>query len=171
MLLSALAWPMEKIAGRLVAGEGGVDFTRPPGEPAIVGPDSVSWQVFRNPVTMFVGGVAAVLMELGEPRVRTAVWNQSSFRRDPAGRLRRTGMAAMVTVYGARSSLEALTARVRALHGRIGGVVDGKDVHLELGGVPVEVAALAAVCAYKALEDEQASDAAAAASHSPRRSR
>ena len=61
MLLSALAWPMEKIAARLVADEGGVDFTRPPGEPAIVGPDSVSWQVFRNPVTMFVGGVAAVL--------------------------------------------------------------------------------------------------------------
>ena len=129
MLLSALAWPMEKIAARLVADEGGVDFTRPPGEPAIVPPDSVSWQVFRNSVTMFVGGVAAVLMELGEPRVRTAVWNQSSFRRDPAGRLRRTGMAAMVTVYGARSSLKALTARVRGMHGRIRGTTPGGEVY------------------------------------------
>ena len=121
MLAAALAWPMERIAAKLVAGEGAIDFSQPRGEPAIVPPDSVSWQVFRNPVTMFIGGVAAVLMELGEPGVRTAVWDQSSFRRDPAGRLRRTGMAAMVTVYGARSSVEALTARVRSMHGRIAG--------------------------------------------------
>lgn len=121
MLSAALAYPMELIAGKLIAAEGAVDFSQPRGEPAIVGPDSLSWQVFRNPVTMFIGGVAAVLLELGEPRVRTAVWTQSSFRRDPAARLRRTGMAAMVTVYGARSSVEALTARVRAMHARIGG--------------------------------------------------
>jgi uncharacterized protein (DUF2236 family) len=82
---------MERIAARLVAAEGGIDFSQPHGEPAIVPPDSVSWQVFRNPVTMFIGGVAAVLLELGEPGVRTAVWEHSSFRRDPAGRLRRTG--------------------------------------------------------------------------------
>lgn len=118
---------MEHVAGKLVASEGPIDFTRPRGEAAIVGPDSVSWQVFRNPVTMFIGGVAAVLLELGEPRVRTAVWMQSSFRRDPAARLRRTGMAAMVTVFGARSQLDALTARVRAMHARIGGTTpDGE---------------------------------------------
>ena len=124
-----LAWPMERIAAKLVASQGGVDFASPPGEPALVGPDSVSWRVFRNPVTMFVGGVAAVLLELGEPRVRTAVWDHSSFRRDPAGRLRRTGMAAMVTVYGARSQVEALTARVRALHGRIAGETPGGEAY------------------------------------------
>ncbi|HZF43933.1 MAG TPA: oxygenase MpaB family protein [Sphingomonadaceae bacterium] len=112
---------MERIAAKLVAAEGGIDFSQPHGEPAIVPPDSVSWQVFRNPVTMFIGGVAAVLLELGEPGVRTAVWEHSSFRRDPAGRLRRTGMAAMVTVYGARSRFEALAARVRGLHSRIAG--------------------------------------------------
>lgn len=129
LLASALAFPMEKVAGKLVAREAAVDFTRPRGEPAIVGPDSVSWQVFRNPVTMFIGGVAAVLLELGEPRVRTAVWTQSSFRRDPAARLRRTGMAAMVTVYGARSSLEALTTRVRSMHARIGGTTPGGEAY------------------------------------------
>lgn len=129
LFASALAFPMEKVAGKLVASEPTVDFTRPRGEAAIVGPDSVSWQVFRNPVTMFIGGVAAVLLELGEPRVRTAVWTQSSFRRDPAARLRRTGMAAMVTVYGARSSLEALTARVRTMHARIDGTTPGGEAY------------------------------------------
>jgi uncharacterized protein (DUF2236 family) len=120
---------MERIAAGLVAAEGGIDFAQPRGEPAIVPPDSVSWQVFRNPVTMFIGGVAAVLLELGEPGVRTAVWEHSSFRRDPAGRLRRTGMAAMVTVYGARSRFEALAARVRDLHGRIAGETPGGTLY------------------------------------------
>lgn len=121
MLLEAVALPLERIAARLVPASSPIAFAAPAGEPALVGPGSVSWQVFRNPVTMFIGGIAAVLLELGEPRVRTAVWEQSSFRRDPAGRLQRTGMAAMVTVYGARSAIEALTQRVRGMHARIAG--------------------------------------------------
>ena len=48
-----------------------------------------------------------------------------------------------------------LTRRGERLSGRIGGHVDGKDVTLTLGDVPLEIAALAAVCAYKALEDVQ----------------
>ena len=36
-----------------------IDFTQPPGEPALAPPDSVSWQVFRNPVSLFAGGVSA----------------------------------------------------------------------------------------------------------------
>lgn len=99
----------------------GADFTGPPGETGLVGPDSVSWRIFRNPVSMYVGGVAGVLLELAEPRVRHGVWDHSSFRRDPAGRLRRTGTAAMVTVYGARSHFEALAARVARMHERVAG--------------------------------------------------
>lgn len=129
MLLQTLSIPFERVAARLVAPDGAIDFARPHGEPSVVGPDSVSWQIFRNPVTMFVGGIAAVLLELGEPRVRAGVWDHSSFRRDPAGRLRRTGMAAMVTVYGARSSVDALTARVRAMHARIGGTTPGGETY------------------------------------------
>lgn len=51
----------------------------------------------------------------------------------------------------------------RRLTGRIGGTFDGKDVNIEVGSVPLALAALAAACAYKALEDEQ-NDAAAASS-------
>ena len=77
-----------------------VDFTVPAGEPALTAPDSVSWQVFKNPIALFVGGVTAVLLELAEPRVRTGVWEHTTFRTDPIPRMRRTGLAAMVTVYG-----------------------------------------------------------------------
>ena len=103
------------------AGAPPVDFTSPPGEAALAGPDSVSWQVFRNPVSLFVGGVAAVILELAEPRVRSGVWNHSSFRTDPVERLKRTGLAAMVTVYGARSEAERMIAGVRRAHVRIEG--------------------------------------------------
>ncbi|WP_375381182.1 oxygenase MpaB family protein [uncultured Sphingomonas sp.] len=99
----------------------GVDVSGPFGEQGLAGPDSVSWRIFRNPISMYVGGVAGVLLELGEPRVRHGVWDHSSFRRDPARRLRRTGAAAMVTVYGARSSFEALAARVAKMHEQVRG--------------------------------------------------
>jgi uncharacterized protein (DUF2236 family) len=98
-----------------------IDFAQPRGEPAFVGPDSVAWQVFRNPVSLFVGGVAAVLLELAEPRVRSGVWDHSSFRGDPVKRLRRTGLAAMVTVYGARSTAERMIANVVRVHERVEG--------------------------------------------------
>jgi uncharacterized protein (DUF2236 family) len=98
-----------------------VDFRRPPGEPALVAPDSVSWRVFKSPVSLFVGGVSAVILELAEPRVRTGVWEHSSFRTDPLPRLKRTGLAAMVTVYGARSTAEAMIAGVRRMHDRVAG--------------------------------------------------
>jgi len=106
------------------------DFLRPPGEAALVSPESVSWRVFKNPLTLFIGGVAAVIMELAEPRVRTGVWEHTTFRINPTGRLRRTGLAAMVTIYGARSTAEAMIARVRRMHDRVAGSTPtGKAYH------------------------------------------
>ncbi len=104
-----------------IEGEPRLDFRRPAGEPALAAPDSVSWRVFKNPIALFVGGVAAVILELAEPRVRTGVWEHSSFRTDPLRRLKRTGLAAMVTVYGARSAAEAMIAGVRRMHDRVAG--------------------------------------------------
>jgi uncharacterized protein (DUF2236 family) len=97
------------------------DFLQPIGEAALVSPDSVSWRVFKNPLSLFIGGVAAVIMELAEPRVRTGVWEHTTFRTDPIRRLRRTELAAMVTIYGARGTAEAMIARVRRMHDRIAG--------------------------------------------------
>ena len=114
---------IDSAAARLM-GIDGVSFREPAGESALLPPDSVSWRVFRNPVTMYVGGIAAVLLELGEPRVRHGVWDHTSFRRDPAARMRRTGLAAMITVYGARSQFEALAARVNRMHARVQGETD-----------------------------------------------
>lgn len=97
------------------------DFARPLGEAALTAPDSLSWQLFKNPVTVFIGGVAAVILELAEPRVRSGVWEHTTFRTRPMERIRRTALATMLTVYGPRSRAEAMIARVAQLHGRVGG--------------------------------------------------
>jgi uncharacterized protein (DUF2236 family) len=97
------------------------DFSQPPGEPALAPAGGVSWQIFSNPVGLFVGGVAAVLLELAEPSVRSGVWDHTGFRDDPVTRLRRTGFAAMMTVYGPRAQAEALIARVVRMHARVQG--------------------------------------------------
>jgi uncharacterized protein (DUF2236 family) len=96
-------------------------FSAPAGEPALTEPDGVSWRVFKNPISLFIGGAAAVLLELAEPRVRSGVWDHTSFRTDPVRRLQRTGLAAMMTVYGPRGEAEAMIARVRSIHARIEG--------------------------------------------------
>jgi uncharacterized protein (DUF2236 family) len=104
-----------------------VDFSRPHGEAALVPADSFSWRVFKSPVALFLGGIAAVVLELAEPRISAGVWNHTSFQRDPLRRIQRTGFAAMVTVYGPRSTAEAMIRRVSGMHARIGGTTpDGK---------------------------------------------
>jgi uncharacterized protein (DUF2236 family) len=97
------------------------DFSQPVGEPALTPPDGVSWRVFANPVVLFIGGVAAVLLELAEPSVRSGVWGHGGFRHEPVTRLRRTGFAAMMTVYGPRPATEKLIAHVVRMHERVEG--------------------------------------------------
>lgn len=108
---------------QLLEGDGvpKVNFLEPVGEPALAGPDSVSWRVFRNPLSLYIGGITAVLLELAEPRVRTGVWEHTQFRTDPLRRMRRTGLAAMVTVYGARSSAERMIRGIGEMHARVAG--------------------------------------------------
>jgi len=97
------------------------DFTAPRGEAALTPPDSISWQVFKNPIALFIGGATAVLLELAEPRVRTGVWEHTTFRTDPLPRMQRTGLAAMVTVYGPKARAEELIAGVGRMHTRVSG--------------------------------------------------
>ena len=121
--LVALSWPLQHRLVRLIypPGTQADDFLQPPGELALLAADSVAWRIFRNPVAMLVGGVTAVLLELAEPRVRTGVWEHTSFREFPLLRLQRTGYAAMMTVFGSRSRTEAMVDRINAGHARVVG--------------------------------------------------
>lgn len=121
--LAAATRPLQGRVGRLVYPPGTQpdDFLQPAGEAALLGAGSVSWRVFANPVALLVGGVAAVLLELAEPRVRTGVWEHTTFRTAPLPRLQRTGYATMLTAFGARSRTEAMIRGINAGHARIAG--------------------------------------------------
>ncbi len=92
------------------------------GDEPLIPVGSLSWRVFKNPIAAYVGGVTAVLLELAEPRVRTGVWEHTTFRTDPLNRMRRTGEATIVTVYGARKDADKLISRIRKMHESVRGV-------------------------------------------------
>lgn len=98
-----------------------IDFRNPPGEPAGLEPDSMHWKVYKNPVAMAVGGVAAVLMEFADARIRSGVWDHSIYKQDPIGRSKRTGVAAMVGVYGPKRAAERVIQGVTNMHSRVNG--------------------------------------------------
>jgi uncharacterized protein (DUF2236 family) len=98
-----------------------VDFQKPSGAPALYSPDSLSWQVFKNPVALFVGGVTAVLLELAEPRVRSGVWGHSIFPVDPLTRMRRTGAVTHATIYAPAETATRIIQMVNRMHDRVAG--------------------------------------------------
>lgn len=115
----------------LLAG-GNVDYLTPKGDPGLFGPDSMAWRVHANPVALAIGGVAAVLLELAEPRVRSGVWDHSTFKTDPLARMRRTGEATLITTYGPTRAAEARVAMVTRMHARVGGTTPEGQVYTAL---------------------------------------
>jgi len=57
------------------------------------------------------------------PAVLAGVWDHSNFRTDMHGRLRRTARFIALTTYGGREEAEAVIARVRHIHDRVGGTL------------------------------------------------
>lgn len=98
------------------------DYRAPPGDPGLFGPDSLTWRVHANPVVLAVGGVAAVVLQLAEPRIRTGVWEHSDFRQDPLGRMRRTAQAAMLVTYGSSAAALQRISMVNLMHRRVTGL-------------------------------------------------
>lgn len=98
-----------------------IDYTKPAGEPAYAAPDSVSWEIFKNPVALAIGGVTAVLLEFADARIRSGVWDHSTFKVDPIGRSQRTGIAAMLGVYGPQSGARRVIQGVTNMHAKVSG--------------------------------------------------
>lgn len=109
-----------------------IDFRHPEGEPAYAAPDSVSWRVFKNPIALAIGGVSAVLLEFADARIRSGVWDHSVFKTDPIGRSQRTGVAAMVGVYGPQSAARRVIAGVTNMHSRVEGTTPKGEAYKAL---------------------------------------
>jgi uncharacterized protein (DUF2236 family) len=104
-----------------------LDFSKPEGDPGLLGPGSMGWKVSANPIVSAVGGIAAVILELAEKHVRAGVWDHSTFKVDPIRRMERTGMAAAAVTYGPTKMARQTFDRVTRMHERVTGTThDGQ---------------------------------------------
>jgi uncharacterized protein (DUF2236 family) len=74
---------------------------------------------------MFVGGMAALLLQSLHPLAMAAVADHSGYRTDPWGRLQRTSHFIASTTFGRREDAATAIARVRAIHGHVTGTTPG----------------------------------------------
>jgi len=106
-----------------------VNYASPMGEAGFIGPESVSWRVYKNPIALGIGGICAVLLEFADPRIRSGVWDHSVFKVDPIGRAARTGIAAMVGVYGPKSGARRVIEGVNKMHTRVEGATPSGETY------------------------------------------
>jgi len=86
-----------------------------PGDPGLLGPDSVSWRVLGD-ASVFIGGIRALVVQSAHPEVVAGVEEHSAYRDDPLGRLTRTAVYVTETTYGAMPEVDAAVQVVRRAH-------------------------------------------------------
>jgi uncharacterized protein (DUF2236 family) len=113
---------------QLTSGSGpSLDYSSPPGDPGLFGPDAVCWKIHADFTSMMAGGVSALLLQTLHPLALAGVWDHSSFRTDILGRLRRTATFIAGTTYGNRRDALSLIDRVKQIHLRVSGFApDGR---------------------------------------------
>jgi uncharacterized protein (DUF2236 family) len=104
-----------------------LDYSSPPGDPGLFGPDAICWKVHADFTSMMTGGVSALLLQALHPMALAGVWDHSTFRTDILGRLRRTATFIAGTTYGSKHDALALIERVKQIHLSVTGAApDGR---------------------------------------------
>ncbi|MET0726763.1 MAG: oxygenase MpaB family protein [Acidimicrobiales bacterium] len=113
----------------------GEQYTEPPGDPGLFGPESVTWRVYAHP-SMLVGGISALMFQALHPLTIAGVAEHSDYRHDPFGRLSRTASFVTATTYGSTEVADSMISVVRSVHRHVKGIApDGRaysanDPHL-----------------------------------------
>ncbi|MGH3584157.1 MAG: oxygenase MpaB family protein, partial [Mycobacterium sp.] len=87
MLKRRIVDEFEKISGRHA--DPGV-YGGPAGDPGLLGPDSVSWEINADLAAVSQAGPAAIVLEILHPSVVAGVQDLSTYRQDPFQRARTT---------------------------------------------------------------------------------
>jgi uncharacterized protein (DUF2236 family) len=102
-------------------------YAEPAGDPGLVGPGSVSWELHGDLGAVAAAGLAAIVMEILHPEVMHGVYTQSSYRTQTERRARNTFGYVMVTTFGSTDAAERTIGRVRRMHERVNGTMpDGR---------------------------------------------
>ena len=91
--------------------------------PGLFPEGAVIRDVHGDVMTMMIGGIAALFLQMLHPLALAGVWDHSDFRRDMQGRLRRTARFIATTTYGDLRQAEAAIDRVRRIHDRVSGTL------------------------------------------------
>lgn len=94
-----------------------------PGERWFTESDPI-WRVHAD-ASMFVGGIAALLLQSLHPLAMVGVAEHSGYRGDPWGRLQRTSHFIATTTFGTTGHATQMIDAVRAVHERVVGQFDG----------------------------------------------
>jgi hypothetical protein len=94
-------------------------------------PKSVIRTVGNSPLTPFLGGGPAVLLQVAHPLVAVGVVEHSDYRRDLWRRLARTLQALYLIAYGTKAEAERAADAVQAVHSRVHG-----RTNVQLGRFP-----------------------------------
>src|SRR5213596_3582470 len=84
-------------------------------------PGSPIRRIGNSPLTPFLGGGPAVLLQVAHPLVAVGVVEHSDYRRDLWRRLRRTLQALYLITYGTRAEADRAGQAVRLVHERVRG--------------------------------------------------
>jgi uncharacterized protein (DUF2236 family) len=85
------------------------------------GPDSVIRRLGNSPLTPFLGGGPAVLLQVAHPLVAVGVTEHSDYRHDLWRRLLRTLQALYLMTFGTKAEAEQQGEAVRAIHAHVHG--------------------------------------------------
>jgi uncharacterized protein (DUF2236 family) len=114
---------IQQMVGQLVSSSGPpTAFLKPAGDPGLLGPDSMPWEVHADFMAMMVGGIASLILQALHPGALAGVWDHSSFRRDLQGRLGRTAYFIAATTYGPSAMANQMIDKVNRIHKHITGV-------------------------------------------------
>lgn len=131
MQLDPLAPARKLLASNLSAAFGadtlpGIQYTDPPGDPGLFGPDSVTWKVHGHP-SGIIGGFSSLMLQSLHPLPMAGVAEHSDYRENPFGRLSRTASFVAATTYGSTEVAESVIAHVNHVHTYIHGTApDGR---------------------------------------------
>lgn len=124
--------PMRQAVLRPVRSAFGADrfpeeqYTDPPGDPGLFGPDSVTWRVHADS-SMLIGGISAIILQTLHPLAMAGVSDHSDYRQRPFERLSRTSSFVTATTYASTPVAESIIEVVRSVHTHVVGIApDGR---------------------------------------------
>ncbi len=95
----------------------------PPSDNALFERDSPIRLVHADVVSMMVGGIRSLMIQMLHPHALQGVLDHSNFRADMHGRLRRTARFIAVTTFGDRDAAMASIKRVNTIHEQVTGTL------------------------------------------------